>query len=63
MAHVVIDGMIDTPTVRKKYRPNRNEPLLNPEAIAEAYWNLACQRPSAWTLELDLRPYNEDFFV
>jgi NAD(P)-dependent dehydrogenase (short-subunit alcohol dehydrogenase family) len=63
VAHVVIDGMIDTPAVRKKYHPKKHEPLLKPEAIAETFWELACQRPSAWTLELDLRPYNEDFFV
>ena len=63
VAHVVVDGMIDTPRVRKKYRPKKNEPLLKPEDIAETFWMLACQKPSAWTLELDLRPFNEDFFT
>lgn len=63
VAHGVLDGMIDTPRVRKKYHPKRGEPLLNAEAIAETYWNLVCQKPGAWTLELDLRPYNEEFLA
>jgi hypothetical protein len=40
-----------------------NEPLLNPNSMAESYWNLITQEKNAWTLELDLRPFNEDFFV
>ncbi len=63
VAHVVIDGMIDTPAVRKKFRPKKTEPLLQPDAIADAYWNLSVQKPSAWTLELDLRPQREEFFT
>jgi hypothetical protein len=35
--------------------------LLNPEAIAETYWQLHRQHRSAWTHELDLRPYKETF--
>ena len=35
--------------------------LLNPDAIAEAYWTLHHQHRSAWTLELDLRPWSESF--
>jgi NAD(P)-dependent dehydrogenase (short-subunit alcohol dehydrogenase family) len=62
VAHVVIDGVIDTPQVRKRYKPAGNEPLLKPEAIAEAYWHLIRQERSAWSLEIDLRPYNEAFF-
>jgi NAD(P)-dependent dehydrogenase (short-subunit alcohol dehydrogenase family) len=62
VAHVVIDGVIDTPQVRKRYKTGANDPLLKPEAIAEAYWNLIQQDRSAWSLEIDLRPYNEAFF-
>jgi NAD(P)-dependent dehydrogenase (short-subunit alcohol dehydrogenase family) len=62
VAHVIIDGVIDTPQVRKRYKPAANEPLLNPEAIADAYWHLIRQDRSAWSLEIDLRPYNEAFF-
>ena len=62
VAHVIIDGMIETPQMRKRYKANTNEPLLKPEAIAEAYWNLIQQDRSAWSLEIDLRPNNEAFF-
>jgi NAD(P)-dependent dehydrogenase (short-subunit alcohol dehydrogenase family) len=62
VAHVIVDGVIDTPEMRKRFRPAANEPLLKPEAIAEAYWNLIRQNRSAWSLEIDLRPNNEAFF-
>ena len=38
-----------------------SDSLLAPEAIAEAYYNLHLQQRSAWTLELDLRPWTEKF--
>ncbi|PYI96750.1 MAG: short-chain dehydrogenase [Verrucomicrobia bacterium] len=62
VAHVIIDGVIDTPKVRKAYKPSAKEPLLKPEAIAGAYWNLVRQDRSAWSLEIDLRPDKETFF-
>src|SRR5437867_9000068 len=43
VAHVIIEGVIDTPKVRKTYKPSAKEPLLKPEAIADAYWNLIHQ--------------------
>jgi NAD(P)-dependent dehydrogenase (short-subunit alcohol dehydrogenase family) len=62
VAHVIIDGVIDTPEVRKRYKPSAKEPLLKPKTIADAYWNLIQQDRSAWSLEIDLRPNNEAFF-
>jgi NAD(P)-dependent dehydrogenase (short-subunit alcohol dehydrogenase family) len=62
VAHVIIDGVIDTPKVRKTYRLSDKEPLLKPEAIADSYWNLIQQERSAWSLEIDLRPNKEAFF-
>jgi NAD(P)-dependent dehydrogenase (short-subunit alcohol dehydrogenase family) len=62
VAHVVIDGVIETPQVRKRYKTGVDEPLLKAEAIAEAYWNLIEQDRSAWSLEIDLRPNKEAFF-
>ena len=35
--------------------------LMNPDSIAETYWQLHCQRRDAWTHELDLRPYGENW--
>jgi len=62
VAHVVIDGVIDTPRVRRRYKPSAKEPLLKPEAIVDSYWNLIQQDRSAWSLEIDLRPNKEAFF-
>ena len=63
VAHVVIDGGIDTPDANQSSSSDPSEPMLNPDSMAEAYWNLAIQDKQAWTLEIDLRPFNEDFFV
>jgi hypothetical protein len=41
--------------------PREQHTLLSPEAIAETYWHLYLQHPSAWTLEIDLRPAVEKF--
>ncbi|ABG05923.1 short-chain dehydrogenase/reductase SDR [Rubrobacter xylanophilus DSM 9941] len=61
VAHVVIDGQIDTPRVRERYPGREGHTMLSPEAIAETYWQLHSQPPDAWTLELDLRPSVERF--
>jgi NAD(P)-dependent dehydrogenase (short-subunit alcohol dehydrogenase family) len=62
VAHVVIDGLIATSRVRQKYKPSSEDPLLQPDAIADSYWQLIQQDRSAWTLEIDLRPHTEAFF-
>jgi len=63
VAHVVIDGAIDTAWIRENF-PERaalkqEDGILSPDAIAENYWMLHCQPRSAWTHELDLRPWME----
>jgi NAD(P)-dependent dehydrogenase (short-subunit alcohol dehydrogenase family) len=61
VAHVVIDGQIETPEVRE-LQPDRDEDeYLDPDAIADSYWHLVTQDRSAWTLELDVRPHVEEF--
>ena len=61
VAHPIIDGQINTPRVRGM-SPGRDEgTMLSPDAIAEVYWQLHRQDPTAWTLELDLRPSGETF--
>ena len=63
VAHVVIDGAIDTPFIREnfpeRYALKEQQGILDPEAIAENYWRLHVQPRSAWTHELDLRPWIE----
>jgi NAD(P)-dependent dehydrogenase (short-subunit alcohol dehydrogenase family) len=60
VAHVVIDAVIGASGTADSTDPT--EPLLDPDAMAETYWQLAVQDRSAWTLELDLRPFGEKFF-
>ena len=63
VAHVIIDGIIDSPNLRERYKLSENEPLLKPDAIAETYWALVQQERSAWSFEVDVRPHNEEFFT
>ncbi|MEM5384416.1 SDR family NAD(P)-dependent oxidoreductase [Paraburkholderia phymatum] len=65
VAHVVIDGGIDGERLHNARPQVANERgengLLNVDAIAEAYWQIHLQHPSAWTHEIDLRPFKEPF--
>ena len=61
VAHVIIDGQINTPRVREMFPDREDHTFLSPSSIAEAYWQLYSQDPTAWTLELDLRPAVESF--
>ena len=59
VAHFVIDGGIRSDT---RQNPNDNpDSLLDPDAIAENYWHVATQPRSAWTWEVELRPWVETF--
>jgi NAD(P)-dependent dehydrogenase (short-subunit alcohol dehydrogenase family) len=62
IAHVIVDGVIREREIGPGIEDQAGEPLMNPAAIAEVYWDLAKQDRSAWTLELDLRPHREKFF-
>jgi NAD(P)-dependent dehydrogenase (short-subunit alcohol dehydrogenase family) len=59
VAYVVIDGVIDMPLTRKLMPDAPQDSFLSPDAIAETYWQIASQDRSAWTFELDLRPFGE----
>jgi NAD(P)-dependent dehydrogenase (short-subunit alcohol dehydrogenase family) len=56
-----VDGSIDIPGARGLKPTLANDDFLRPEAIAETYWHLVHQEPSAWTLDIDLRPFKEKF--
>ena len=65
VAHVIIDGAIDgdrintfLPGLKGERGPHG---LLDPDAIAENYWSIFQQPQSAWTHELDLRPWVESW--
>ena len=63
VAHVVIDGAIDTAFIRDnfpaRYAEKDQDGILAPDHIADAYWYLHTQPRDAWTFELDLRPWIE----
>lgn len=61
VAWVNVDGAIDTPYIRQHHPQLEDEDMLKPSAIAETYWHLAHQDPSAWTLDIDVRPFKEKF--
>jgi len=65
VAHFIIDGAIDTAFIKETfpdiYALKKKDGILQPEAIADAYWFVHTQQKSAWTHELDLRPYMEKF--
>jgi short-subunit dehydrogenase len=65
VAHPIIDGAIDTEFIRtqfpQRYAMKDQDGIVNPDHIADAYWMLHNQPRDAWTHELDLRPYMENF--
>ncbi len=60
VAHVVIDGAIDTEFIRTnfpdRYAQKKDAGILDPNSIAEQYWQIHRQSRDAWTHEMDLRP-------
>ncbi|MDD5578263.1 MAG: SDR family NAD(P)-dependent oxidoreductase [Methylobacter sp.] len=65
VVHTIIDGVIDGERARTQFsaygKAKGKEGLLQLDAIAETYWAIHQQHPSAWTHELDLRPFKEPF--
>ena len=65
VAHFIIDGAIDTAFIKENfpdiYALKEKDGILQPSAIADAYWFVHTQEKNAWTHDLDLRPYMEKF--
>jgi len=63
VAHSIIDGAVDTAFIRdnfpERYALKDRDGILNPEHIADAYWQIHRQPRDAWTFEFDLRPWME----
>jgi NAD(P)-dependent dehydrogenase (short-subunit alcohol dehydrogenase family) len=63
VAQIIVDGAIDTEFIKtsfpERYALKEQQGILDPEAIAECYWQLHLQPRSAWTHEMDLRPWIE----
>ena len=65
VCHVIVDGAIDMPAIHERF-PDLVASLpeggmLDTDAIAETYYALHRQDRSAWTLEIDVRPWCETF--
>tara|TARA_R110001592_G_scaffold65407_2_gene200723 strand:- start:309 stop:1049 length:741 start_codon:yes stop_codon:yes gene_type:complete len=65
VAHSIIDGAIDTAFIKDnfpdKYASKAQAGILDPEHIAEQYWQIHRQAKDCWTHEFDLRPWQETF--
>ncbi len=65
VAHVVIDGAVDTPWIRENHPDyemrNMNQGIIKPKDLAENYVALYNQPKTTWTFELDIRPWDEKF--
>lgn len=65
VVHTIIDGVIDGERAKNQFpdyvQGKGKDGLLQLDAIAETYWAIHKQHPSAWTHELDLRPFKEPF--
>jgi NAD(P)-dependent dehydrogenase (short-subunit alcohol dehydrogenase family) len=65
VAHVVVDGAIDGDRIRTRMpdliRQRGEDGLLGIDAIADTFWHIHSQQRSAWTQEVDLRPFKETF--
>jgi NAD(P)-dependent dehydrogenase (short-subunit alcohol dehydrogenase family) len=63
VAHIIIDGPIDTPLIRKMqpktFEERPEDGVLQPDDIAETYWTIHQQPRSAWLSETTLRPWVE----
>lgn len=65
VAHTIIDGAIDTEFIRsnfpERYAMKDQGGILDPEHIADVYWQIHCQPRDAWTHETELRPWIESW--
>ena len=63
VCHVIVDGVVDTPPTRELFQltDKSKDEFIQPEQVAMNYLHLHRQEASAWTFELDVRPFNESW--
>ena len=59
VAYIVVDAVIDVPWTRERFKGKPEEFFIKPAAIAEEAWHLTRQDRSAWSFNVELRPYGE----
>lgn len=60
VAHIIMDGIIDTAQSRALHKMDPLK-MMSPDDIAETFWQIAQQPKSVWSHEIDLRPHSEAF--
>ena len=61
VAYINVDGAIDMPAIRERFPQIKDDQMLKPSAIAETFWHVAHQDPSAWSHDVDVRPFKENW--
>jgi NADP-dependent 3-hydroxy acid dehydrogenase YdfG len=59
VAYIVIDAVIDVPWARERYKSKPDDFFIAPAAIADEAWHVANQPRSAWSFNVEVRPYGE----
>ena len=59
VAYIVIDAVIDVPWARERFKDKPNEFFIAPAHIADEAWHVANQPRSAWSFNVEIRPYGE----
>ena len=59
VAYIVIDAVIDVPWTRERFKTKPDDFFIAPAAIADEAWHVASQPRSAWSFNVEIRPYGE----
>ena len=59
VSYVIVDAVIDVPWARQMFKDRPDEFFIQPDAIAETVHHLVHQDRTAWSFEVDLRPFGE----
>jgi short-subunit dehydrogenase len=59
VAYIIIDAVIDVPWARERFKNKPNEFFIEPTAIADEAWHVANQPRSAWSFNVEVRPFGE----
>jgi short-subunit dehydrogenase len=61
VAYVIVDAVIDLEWQRKRYQDRPDEFFIKPRAIADEIWHVVHQDRSAWSFNVELRPFGENW--
>jgi short-subunit dehydrogenase len=59
VAYLVIDAVIDVPWARERFKDQPDDFFIKPTAIADELWHVAHQDRSAWSFNVEARPFGE----